>query len=122
MTKASRAIGGFTLVEVLVALAIVALSIASALRASGLLVQGVARQSQTLLAQACAENELARMRARREYPGSGVQESACEQAGRMFRVQIEVAPTPNPSFVKLDVSVEEDGVSAYKMSALGSEF
>ena len=115
-------ISGFTLIEVLVAIFIVALALASGLRAAGLLVDGVQRQRQIILAQICAENKLAQMRFHGEFPLSGLQESSCVQAERTFRVRVQTSATPNPSFVKLDVMVYEGEDWVYSMSALGSEF
>ena len=68
---------GFTLVEVLVALAIVAVALAAGLRSSGALVQNAQRQSEQLLAQLCAENELVRLRLSRQLPAIGQGDFDC---------------------------------------------
>ena len=51
---------GFTLIEVLVALGIVAIALVAGLQASAALTNNAQRQTDALLAQMCAENELAR--------------------------------------------------------------
>ena len=51
---------GFTLVEVLVALGIVAIALLAGLQATTALVNNAMRQSDVLLAHLCAENELSR--------------------------------------------------------------
>lgn len=103
--KASR---GFTLIEVLVALAVIAITLAAGLQATGALTRAAVRQSDQWLAQICAENELTRLRLQRQLPGTGDSEMACEQAGRLLRVRLAVLPTPNPNFRRIDAVVEGD--------------
>ena len=75
--KASR---GFTLIEVLVALAVIAITLAAGLQATGSLTRAAVRQSDQWLAQICAENELTRLRLQRQLPGTGDTDSTCDQA------------------------------------------
>ncbi|MCW5655655.1 type II secretion system minor pseudopilin GspI [Hydrogenophaga sp.] len=96
---------GFTLIEVLVALAVVAVTLIAGLQATGALTRASARQSDQWLAQLCAENELTRLRLTRQLPGVGDSESACVQAGREMRVRLSVQPTPNPNFRRIDAVV-----------------
>lgn len=103
--KASR---GFTLIEVLVALAVIAITLAAGLQATGALTRAAVRQSDQWLAQMCAENELTRLRLQRQLPGTGDSEMPCEQAGRLLRVRVAVLPTPNPNFRRIDAVVEGD--------------
>jgi len=103
--KASR---GFTLIEVLVALAVIAITLAAGLQATGALTRAAVRQSDQWLAQICAENELTRLRLQRQLPGTGDSDMPCEQAGRMLRVRLAVLPTPNPNFRRIDAVVEGD--------------
>jgi general secretion pathway protein I len=103
--KASR---GFTLIEVLVALAVIAITLAAGLQATGALTRAAVRQSDQWLAQICAENELTRLRLQRQLPGTGDSEMGCEQAGRLLRVRLAVLPTPNPNFRRIDAVVEGD--------------
>jgi general secretion pathway protein I len=100
---------GFTLVEVLVALAIVAIALLAGVQATNALTTNAGRQSDVLLAHLCAENQLAGMRLSRSMPGIGDNDSACEQAGRLFTVRMSVRPTPNPSFRRVDAQVLEAG-------------
>ena len=96
---------GFTLVEVLVALAIVAIALVAGLKASAALSSNAQRQSDVLLAQICAENALIGLRLTKQFPGVGETDVACEQAGFSFTVHLKVAPTPNPSFRRVDAQV-----------------
>lgn len=99
---------GFTLIEVLVALAVIAITLAAGLQATGALTRAAVRQSDQWLAQICAENELTRLRLQRQLPGTGDSEMPCEQAGRQLRVRLAVLPTPNPNFRRIDAVVEGD--------------
>ena len=96
---------GFTLVEVLVALAIVAVALAAGLRASSALLNHGQRQSEQLLAQLCAENELVRLRLLRQLPGLGETSAGCEQGGQTLRVTLVVGATPNPNFRRVEARV-----------------
>ena len=99
---------GFTLIEVLVALAVIAITLAAGLQATGALTRAATRQSNQWLAQICAENELTRLRLLRQLPGTGDTDSVCSQAGRDLRVRVSVLPTPNPNFRRIDAVVEGD--------------
>jgi general secretion pathway protein I len=96
---------GFTLIEVLVALGIVAIALVAGLQATAALTLNAQRQSDVLLAHMCAENELGRLRLARQMPAVGDSDQGCEQAGLVFRVHLTVAPTPNPNFRRVDAQV-----------------
>ena len=90
---------GFTLIEVLVALGIVAVALAAGVRATASLTRNAERQSDLLLAHLCAENALVGVRLSRQMPAVGDNTTACEQAGRSLAVKLAVQPTPNPNFL-----------------------
>lgn len=96
---------GLTLVEVLVALAVVAITLVAGLQATGALTRAAARQSDQWLAQLCAENELTRLRLTRQLPGVGDSTASCEQAGQTLQVRLAVSATPNPNFRRIDAVV-----------------
>ncbi|TNF57988.1 MAG: type II secretion system protein GspI [Burkholderiales bacterium] len=99
---------GFTLIEIMVALAVVAITLVAGLQATGALTRQAQRQTDQWLAQLCAENELTRLRLIRQLPGIGNSTVACEQAGQRMQVQLVVSPTPNPNFRRIDAVVEGD--------------
>lgn len=98
---------GFTLIEVLVALAIVAIALAAGVQASNALLHNAQRQSDTLLAQLCAENELIKMRLSRQMPGVGDSDFGCEQGGRSFGGTLSVFVAPNPNFRRVEAHVRD---------------
>lgn len=100
--------GGFTLIEVLVALAIVSTTLIAGLQASAALTRNAQRQSDRVLAQLCAENALAQLRLANQLPGIGTLTAPCEQAGRTLELRLEVQPTPNPNFRKVQARLYAD--------------
>jgi general secretion pathway protein I len=96
---------GFTLIEVLVALGIVAVAMLAGLQATSALTRNALRQSDVLLAHICAENELVKMRLSKQMPSVGDSDQPCEQAGQLLVVKVSVLPTPNPSFRRVDAQV-----------------
>lgn len=113
---------GFTLVEVLVALSIVAIALTAGLRATMSMTHNAERQSDVLLAQLCAENELVKVRLLRQMPGVGDTQVACEQAGRQLTVALSVRPTPNPNFRKVDAQVFSAETPLLKISTVVGRF
>lgn len=109
---------GFTLVEVLVALGIVAIALVAGLQASAALTRHAQRQVDMVLAQVCAENELVRVRLARQMPDVGDSTLPCEQAGRSLTVALSVRPTPNPNFRRVDARVFDGEVSLWRLSTV----
>ena len=109
---------GFTLVEVLVALAIVAVALMAGLQASAALIRNAQRQSDILLAQLCAENELIKTRLSRQMPAIGDSAPSCEQAGRTLTVAVAVRPTPNPTFRRVDALVLDGSSPIFRLSTI----
>ncbi|MBB6560975.1 general secretion pathway protein I [Acidovorax soli] len=109
---------GFTLVEVLVALSIVAIALMAGLQSTSALTRNALRQSDIVLAQLCAENELVRMRLSRQMPSVGDSTQPCEQAGRRLDVRVTVRPTPNPSFRRVDAQVLDGENSILRISTI----
>ncbi len=96
---------GFTLIEVMVALAIVAVALAAGVRAAGSLGSNAERLLKMSAAQWCAENQLSELRLMRQFPGIGDIDFSCEQLGLQFQGQLRVRATPNPNFRRVDAVV-----------------
>jgi len=97
--------GGFTLVEVLVALAIVSIALLAALRAAGMGTSNVGELRARLLAGWVAENRLAEHRARGDWLPLGIQRGKEREGGIEFDWREEIIATPNPAFRRIDVFV-----------------
>jgi general secretion pathway protein I len=100
---------GFTLIEVLVALAILAVALAAASRASALMAGSSTELRQRLLASWVAQNRLAELQARRAWPNVGTREGEAEQAGLKLVWRETVSDTPNQAFLRVEISVGEQG-------------
>jgi general secretion pathway protein I len=109
---------GFTLIEVLVALGIVAIALVAGAQATAALTANAQRQSDVLLAHICAEDEMVRMRLAKQMPSVGDAQVDCEQAGELYTVRIKVAPTPNPSFRRIDAQVFAAGAPVLRLSTV----
>jgi general secretion pathway protein I len=113
---------GFTLVEVLVALGIVAIALTAGLQAIAALTRNAQRQSDVLLAQLCAENELVKIRLSKQMPGVGDTRVNCVQAGETLTVALAVRPTPNPNFLRVDAQVFKVEVPVLRLSTIVGRF
>lgn len=109
---------GFTLVEVLVALGIVAIALATGLKATASLTDNARRQSDVLLGRLCAENALVGLRLSQQMPGIGETVAACPQAGENFDVALTVAATPNPNFRRVDAQVRRGAEPVLRVSTI----
>ena len=113
-----RAARGFTLIEVLVALGIVAVALMAGLKATGALVRNAERQSLAMLGQMCADNELIRLRLLRQLPSTGNSQQTCQQAGQTLQVELSVQTTPNPNFRRVDARVQHQGQPVLQVSTI----
>ena len=99
---------GFTLIEVLVALVIVAIALGAGIKAAGALTDNADRLAQVSAAQWCAENLLTELRLNQQFPDIGETPISCEQLGRSYGGKLRVGPTPNPLFRRVDADIVDD--------------
>ncbi|SIT50689.1 General secretion pathway protein I [Paraburkholderia piptadeniae] len=100
---------GFTMIEVLVALAIIAVALAASLRAVGSLATGEADLHQRLLAGWSADNALAQLHLAHTWPDVGTQSFDCSQGNLQLICTEHVSATPNPIFRRVELSVTTPG-------------
>lgn len=96
---------GFTLVEVLVALTIVAVALMASLRATTSMSGSALELRLRTLALWSAENRLAQIRIQGEFPNQGRRSFDCSQAEARLVCDEEVFATPNPQFRRVELSV-----------------
>ena len=96
---------GFTLLEVLVALAIVGTALGASLRAVGSLTQNSSDLRGSVMATWSAENRLAQIRLAHEWPALGQRRFDCPQGELHLICEENVFATPNPYFRRVEVSV-----------------
>ena len=104
---------GFTLIECLVALLIIAIVLASATRAIGMAVNDVRDSYMREAANWIAENEYNQYYFDRTFPELGSSKKEINMAGVDFIEQIDVLATPNQYFRRLEISVSEKKHSNY---------
>jgi general secretion pathway protein I len=96
---------GFTLVEVLVALTIVATALLAGLKAVGSMAQTSVELKLHLLAQISAQNRIAVVRASRQFLPIGARSFSCPQGNISFVCREEIKSTPNTLFRRIEVRV-----------------
>lgn len=96
---------GFTLIEVLVALAIIALSIGTALRATSAAVANLGDARDRTMARWVGKNELARLQTAQSLPALGTLSGEATQGNLGFSWNAVIDTTPNPNFRKVEIVV-----------------
>jgi general secretion pathway protein I len=96
---------GFTLIETLVALAILAISLAAVMRATGGSVNQVGNMRVRVLADWVAQNRMAYHTARCDFIPPGTQTGEDTQAGILMNWKEEVTATPNQNFRRIEIKV-----------------
>jgi general secretion pathway protein I len=114
---ASRS-SGFTLVEVLVALAIIAIALAAVSRSAATSSVSAAEVKLRVLAGFVAQNRLGELEARRAWPPLGVSEGFERQAGIDFPWRIEVFATQHPLLRRVEVQVADPADRAHILRML----
>jgi general secretion pathway protein I len=109
---------GFTLIEVLVALAIVAITLIAGLRASATMTRSTERQTSRVLAQLCAENALVHIRLSRQLPDVGDSTQECRQGGQTLELRLLVQATPNPNFRRVEARITHSGTALLQLSTV----
>jgi len=110
--------GGFTLIEMLVALAILAIALAAVQRAVSGSLDNAFELKQRLLASWVADNRLAELRATRVLPPSGEIRGEEIQAGITFHWKSQVSGTPNPYVERVEIRVAATADSEHALATL----
>jgi general secretion pathway protein I len=113
-----RAQLGFTLLEVLVALAILAITMAAVSRTASSSIHHVDALRTRVIADWVAQNRLALHQARGDWPAPGIQTGEEVQAGQTYPWQEEVIATPNPNMRRIIVSVYSPDDTKHSLRAL----
>ncbi len=104
----ARCSAGFTLIEVLVAVAIVAVALAAGSRASSALIDNARRYADVSAAQWCADNQLVNLKLAKRFPDVGESAFDCEQLGRAYKGELRVRTTDNPNFRRVEAAVADE--------------
>ena len=109
---------GFTLIEVLVALALAAVALAAGMRALAQAADGAGTLKARTLALWVAQNQLAAIQLAPDSLARGPAQGEAVQAGVVFRWTVAVGGTPNPAFRRVDIAVAEAASPDYMLARL----
>ncbi|HYT96209.1 MAG TPA: type II secretion system minor pseudopilin GspI [Casimicrobiaceae bacterium] len=118
MRRDPRTTTGFTLVEILVALAIVAVALAAGMRALAQSADSASTLKSRTLALWVAQNRLANAQLADPWPALGVSSGNAEQAGARLVWRETISGTPNPAFRKVEIVVAEPQTPDYALARL----
>ena len=98
---------GFTLLEVLVALAVVALALIAVVKSGGSITANTAYLQQKNIAQWIALDRITELESHQEWPGKGSRRDDVEMLGTTWTWIQQVSGTPYDDLRRVDVSVIE---------------
>lgn len=98
---------GFTLVEVLIALAVLAIALAAVMRVLAQSIDLSASLRDRTIAFGVAQDQLVLHYARRDWPDPDTRTGTREQAGRLWRWQEKVITTDLPEFRRIEIDVSD---------------
>lgn len=103
--------GGFTLIEVLIALAILAIALTAAMRAASVATDSANETKLRTLATWIAQNRIAEINAATTttLPGAGESNGRQTMANIEFEWKQKISNTPNAAFRKIEVQVLRPG-------------
>ena len=101
----SRTTRGFTLIEVLIAVAILAVAMSVFLSGASQYADNAHYMKQRSIANLVAHNRLVEMQQIEPWPDEGRQEGPAENGGQQWRWRSEVSESPDPRVRKVEVTV-----------------
>jgi general secretion pathway protein I len=109
---------GFTLIEILVALAILAVALAAGMRSVAQSSDAATMLKHRTLALWVAQNRLAAAQLATLWPAIGIRAGNAEQARASFVWSETVDETPNPAFRKIEITVADPATPDYILARL----
>ncbi|MCW9025131.1 MAG: type II secretion system minor pseudopilin GspI [Gammaproteobacteria bacterium] len=103
---------GFTLLEVLVAMAILAITLGTLIKTVGGYAENASYLKERTLAQWIAENKAAEYQLKKEFPAPGRTEGEIDMANQQWQWQVKISTTQDARLRRLDISVYTDSGDA----------
>lgn len=104
----AKSSGGFTLLEVVIALAIAVLGIAAVAKATGGAATAAIQTRQRMIAVWMASNRLTEIRLTRVWPSAGVSDATATMGGRRWYLQRTVSDTGQKDLRRVEIAVYLD--------------
>ncbi len=104
----TKRLSGFTLLEVLIALAILAISSLAVISQSGQSLSQLEQLHLKTTAIVVADNQLAVVQAAPDWPGLGSQTITVDLGEQQWQVTTEITQSSDPWLRKIEVTVSED--------------
>lgn len=111
-----RNAGGFTLIEILVALAVIATAVAAVVAGVSSYVNNAAYLRDRTLAQWVVMNKVAELQVGVEWPGPGKQRGETLMANHEWTWEVRASTTDDPDVLRLDVSAYADKGSDHALA------
>lgn len=108
---------GFTLIEVLVALAIIAVAMSAAVRVAGLMTQSSGVLRDRSIALIAGQSRMAELRLEGRLP-NGVKAVECDQGRLMLRCEQVIASAENGRLLKVGIQVFDRNLDAPPLARL----
>lgn len=106
--KSRGRVGGFTLLEVLMALAVLAVALAALVKAAGSNARNAVYLKEKTLAHWIAMNKAAEWRLSNQWPGIGTQSGNEVMADQEWRWEITTFETPDETVKRIEIAVFPD--------------
>jgi len=103
---------GFSLMEVLVALAVLAIAMAALIETTGRSISNQARLENKTVAHWVAQNQLAILRVATESPALGEQQGVEEMAGRTWDWRAQLNQTADLDVLRVEIEVRQEDEEA----------
>ena len=114
------AVNGFTLLEMMVALAIFALAALSLMKLQSFTIANAAEVEGKAMAQLTLQNQLADILSNPAPLAAGTSEGQVENGGQIWRWRATVSPSIEPSVLRIDLSVEAQNGDAGRASIIAT--
>ena len=109
---------GFTLIEILVALAVIAIAVAAVVAAVSGNVSNAAYLQDRTLAHWVAMNKVAEVQVSKDWPGAGTQSGETLMASQQWSWQLKISTTDGPDVRRIDVDVFADQNQKQALSSI----
>ena len=100
---------GFTLIEVLIALTVLAIALAAILRTVGQSIDLTVNLRDRQLASWVAQNRLINHQLQRDWPAATTADGTTEMGGREWRWRELVSTTPEPALRRIEIEIRAAG-------------